>query len=183
MNLKMRFCGDIVLREKCAPVACPPHGEGAVAADTCVAGEWGGLLKILDEMAVLMDAEKGVGLAAPQVGILQRFFIMHNPDTKQLCKIINPKITEFSKETKIIEEGCLSVQDSSGPVFADVERPKSIVAEWIDETGAAHAERLTGVPARIFQHEYDHLDGKLFIDYLPPVKREMVMRKIRKRKL
>ncbi|MDR1361303.1 MAG: peptide deformylase [Rickettsiales bacterium] len=163
--MELKFCGDLILREVCVPVA-----------------DIAGLRCELDGMLAIMNAEQGVGLAAPQVGILQRFFIMQNPDTKELWVVINPKILELDAETKIMEEGCLSVQDDAGPVYADVSRPRSIIAEWLDETGASRNKKLDGLAARIFQHEYDHLDGKLFIDYLSSVKREQIMRKTKKKK-
>ena len=82
-----------------------------------------------------------------------------------------------------MEEGCLSVLGNDGlPVYANVSRPKSVTVEWTDENGDKKMAEMSGVPARIVQHETDHLDGKLFVDYLPSVKREMVMRKVKKRK-
>lgn len=68
------------------------------------------------------------------------------------------------------------------PIFANVSRPQSVIVEWTDENGDKKTAQMSGTPARIVQHETDHLDGKLFIDYLSPVRREMVTRKIKKRK-
>ena len=169
-KLELKFCGNPVLREKSSPIEkITPE-----------------VLQILDEMVNIMDYEDGIGLAAPQVGILQRFVIikckLENDKEPQIYKIINPKILDKSEEQVVIEEGCLSVQDESGPVYAEVSRPKSVVIEWLDEQGVIHNKNISGIPARIFQHEIDHLDGKLFIDYLSSVKREMVMNKVKKRK-
>ena len=113
------------------------------------------ILRAMDEMVQMMHEQNGCGLAAPQVNITKRFLVMMNPDTEEVFKMINPKIVMKSEELCTMEEGCLSVL---GP------------------------DDLSGLPARIVQHETDHLDGVLFIDYLSPVKREMVMRKVRKHK-
>lgn len=165
--LQMKLCGDLVLREKCAPVADITDGLRAT----------------LDEMVGMMHDQRGVGLAAPQVGILQRFLVMMDPDTETVYKMINPRIISFSDETVNMEEGCLSVLGPDDlPVFAHVTRPASVVVAWTDEQGRELQAQMSGVPARIVQHETDHLDGILFIDHLAPVRREMVMRKVRKRK-
>ena len=165
--LQMKLCGDLVLREKCAPV-------GEITPD---------ILRILDEMVNMMREQNGVGLAAPQVNVTKRFLVMMNPDTEEIFKMINPKIVMKSDETITMEEGCLSVLGPDDlPVFADVTRPESVEVEWVNEKGKPMAAKMSGLPARIVQHETDHLDGILFIDYLSPVKREMVMCKVRKHK-
>ena len=165
--LQMKLCGDLILRTKCAPV-------DNITSD---------LLSIMDEMVNMMHAQNGVGLAAPQVGMLSRFLVMIDPDTETVYRMINPRILEYSSETCTMEEGCLSVLGNDGlPVYSNVVRPSSVVVEWTDENGKQNTARMSGLPARIVQHETDHLDGKLFIDYLSPVRREMLMRKVRKRK-
>lgn len=161
--LQMKLCGDLVLREKCSPV-------DAVTPE---------LLKTMDEMVDMMKSQNGVGLAAPQVGITQRFLVMMDPDTEIIYKMINPKILSKSEDTSVMEEGCLSVLGSDGlPVYSNVRRPASVVVEWTDENGKSLSAQMSGVPARIVQHETDHLDGILFIDYLSGIKREMLMRKV-----
>lgn len=165
--LQMKLCGDLILREKCAPVE-------SVTPD---------VLSAMDEMVRMMREQNGVGMAAPQVGITKRFLVMMDPDTETVYKMINPKITSRSADTCVMEEGCLSVLGADNlPVYSRVTRPAAVTIEWTDETGAPHAAEMSGLPARIAQHETDHLDGVLFIDYLSPVHREMVMRKVRKRK-
>ena len=165
--LQMKLCGDLVLREKCEPI-------------TEITPE---ILDIMDEMQKMMHDQNGVGLAAPQVGLLKRFLVMMEPDSGKVFKMINPKILSHSAETCVMEEGCLSVLGHDNlPVFANVTRPKSVEVEWNDENGDLMRAEMSGLPARIVQHETDHLDGILFIDYLSPVRREMVMRKVRKRK-
>ena len=165
--LQMKLCGDVVLRTVCAPVS---DIDGA-------------LLSTLDEMVEMMRAQNGVGLAAPQVGILSRFLVMMDPDSEVVYRMINPKILSYSDELCTMEEGCLSVLGNDNlPIFANVSRPQSVIVEWTDENGDKKTAHMSGTPARIVQHETDHLDGKLFIDYLSPVRREMVTRKIKKRK-
>ena len=165
--LQMKLCGDLVLRTVCAPVSdITPE-----------------LLSTMDEMVEMMHAQNGVGLAAPQIGILSRFLVMMDPDSETVYRMINPRILSFSSTTCTLEEGCLSVVGNDGlPVFANVTRPDSVVVEWTDERGDKKTAQMSGLPARIVQHETDHLDGKLFIDYLSPLRREMVMRKVKKRK-
>lgn len=162
----MKLCGDLILREKCTPVSD-------------ITDE---LLSIMDEMIEMMKSQNGVGLAAPQVGVTQRFLVMMDPDTNKIYRMINPKILSKSDETCVMEEGCLSVLGADGlPVYSNVSRPKSVVVEWTDEHGKKQSACMDGTIARIVQHESDHLDGVLFIDYLSGVKREMLMRKVNRR--
>ena len=165
--LQMKLCGDLILREKCEPVT-------EITPD---------VLDIMNEMVGMMRDQNGVGLAAPQVGHLKRFLVMMDPDTETVFKMINPKIITRSADTCTMEEGCLSVLGPDDlPVYANVTRPAAVDVEWTDEHGQHLAAKMSGLPARIVQHETDHLDGVLFIDYLSPVRREMVMRKVRKHK-
>ena len=164
--LQMKLCGDLVLREKCEPVS-------DITPD---------ILNTMDEMVKMMSDQNGVGLAAPQVGITKRFLVMMDPDTNVVYRMINPKITFRSEKTCNMEEGCLSVLGADGlPVYAHVTRPESVEIEWTDENGKHLQAKMSGTPARIVQHETDHLDGILFIDYLSGVKREMLMRKINRK--
>ncbi len=165
--LQMKLCGDLILREKCTPVT-------EITPD---------VLDIMDEMVGMMRDQNGVGLAAPQVGQLKRFLVMMDPDTETVFKMINPKIITRSADVCTMEEGCLSVLGADDlPVYANVTRPQSVDVTWTDENGNQVGATMSGLPARIVQHETDHLDGILFIDYLSPVRREMVMRKVRKHK-
>ena len=165
--LQMKLCGDLVLRTKCEPVdVITPQ-----------------LLSTMDEMVSMMRNQNGVGLAAPQIGALSRFLVMMDPDSETVFRMINPEIVSYGSDTCTMEEGCLSVLGNDGlPVFANVSRPSSVVVRWTDETGADKMAEMSGLPARIVQHETDHLEGKLFIDYLSPVRREMLMRKVKKLK-
>ena len=165
--LQMKLCGDLVLREKCAPVDdITPE-----------------ILKTMDEMVGMMRDQNGVGLAAPQVGVTKRFLVMMEPDSGKVFKMINPRITARSDDTVVMEEGCLSVLGPDDlPVYANVTRPANVTVEWTSADGKKYTAEMSGIMARIVQHETDHLDGILFIDYLPSAKREMVMRKVRRHK-
>lgn len=165
--LQMKLCGDLILREHCDPV-------DDITPD---------ILQNMDEMVKMMSEQNGVGLAAPQVGITKRFLVMMNPDSGEVFKMINPRIISRSDNMVVIEEGCLSVLGPDDlPVYANVTRPDSVVVEWTNADGKQNTAEMSGIMARIVQHETDHLDGILFIDYLAPAKREMVMRKVRRRK-
>ncbi len=165
--LQMKLCGDPILRTTCAPVD-EINDE---------------LRATMDAMVAMMREQSGVGLAAPQVGITQRFLVMMTPDDEKIFKMINPRIVSYGDKTCIMEEGCLSVLGGDNlPVYANVTRPESVVVEWTNENGEQMSAEMSGVPARIVQHETDHLDGKLFIDYLSGARREMVMRRVRRHK-
>jgi peptide deformylase len=141
------------------------------------------LATLIENMWETMYNAQGVGLAAPQIGKSLRLFIV---DTVQLEKdptkkaeaikkvFINPVIVEEFDEPYEYEEGCLSIPDIRG----NVSRKASLKIEYIDETGAPQKGEYTGINARVIQHEYDHIDGKLFINYLKPLKRRRVNRKL-----
>lgn len=113
--------------------------------------------KLLDDMIETMHVEQGVGLAAPQIGVLRRMAVIEYED--QRYEIINPRIVEQSGEA-IAEEGCLSVEGIRGLV----KRPKSITVVYTDREGKVNKKEMSGIMARIFCHEIDHLDGVLFVD-------------------
>ena len=134
-----------------------------------------------DMLETMYDAP-GIGLAAPQVGILSRMIALdcvkvENEAPRPLV-MINPEVLSASDETSVYEEGCLSIPDQ----FADVTRPAEVEVRWMDLNGAEQQEVFTGLWATCVQHEIDHLDGKLFIDYLKPLKRQMITRKMQKLK-
>lgn len=117
------------------------------------------IIKLLNEMAETMYDAPGVGLAAPQVGISKRLVVIDVQDERGLLKLINPKITARSgKETAL--EGCLSFPGIAG----EVERAAAVTVEALDETGQKITFTATGLLARACQHEFDHLDGILFVD-------------------
>jgi peptide deformylase len=134
--------------------------------------------RIVDDMIETMYAAPGVGLAAPQVGIPLRIFVVDisvGRDPSGLLVFINPEFVERDG-MQVEEEGCLSV-----PGFnATVVRPSRVVVKGIDRGGNEHQHEATGLLARAFQHEMDHLDGTLFVDRLRGIKRDLIVRRIRK---
>lgn len=134
------------------------------------------------DMLETMYHAPGVGLAAPQVGVMARIFVMDcvkDPEAEQRPMVlINPEITWASEEMSRYEEGCLSIPEH----YADVERPAEVRMRWTDLEGAEQEEHFAGLWATCAQHELDHLDGKLFIDYLGPIKRQLITRKMQKLK-
>ncbi|MAQ84612.1 MAG: peptide deformylase [Maritimibacter sp.] len=137
---------------------------------------------LADDMLQTMYDAPGIGLAAPQVGEMVRMMTMdcvkEEGEEPRPLVLINPEITWSSEETSVYEEGCLSIPEQ----YADVERPAEVKVSWLDVDGAAQEEHFTGLWATCVQHEIDHLDGKLFIDYLKPLKRQMITRKMQKLK-
>jgi len=137
-------------------------------------------IKIANLMMKSMIKAPGVGLAANQVGILKQIVTINFEDKENNKKsnyiLFNPKIIKYSQETVVMEEGCLSLPEQ----YADVERPKEIVLEYIDENNKTIKKQIDGYEARILQHEIDHLSGKLFVDYLSSLKRNMLIKKVKK---
>jgi len=134
------------------------------------------LLKTAQEMLTLMHGGKGVGLAGPQVGLLKRFFVVHlEGDIPRI--FINPSIIETSQETVKFEEGCLSLPGE----YAAVIRPKVITVQAWNERGKPFTIETDGLLARVILHEYDHLEGRLFIDYISETKRNRIVAKLEKR--
>jgi len=152
--------GDEVLREKCKPVT-----------------EFDDALRILIQaMYETMEEANGIGLAAPQVGVDKRFFVVGLPDgTKK--EFINPRITGTSVETSPYEEGCLSLPE----VYHEVIRPSKVIIEAQDMNGNPFTLKASGLMARVIQHEYDHLDGVLFIDHLSEEEKGKVVRAYEKK--
>lgn len=139
------------------------------------------LAELADDMLATMYDAPGVGLAAPQIGVMRRMIVMDcmkAPDEPRPIVLINPEITWSSEDTNVYEEGCLSIPDQ----FAEVTRPATVRARWQDLSGTPQEEEFTGLWATCVQHEIDHLNGKLFIDYLGPLKRQMITRKMEKLK-
>lgn len=137
------------------------------------------LRKTLDDMLETMYEAPGVGLAAPQVGLLKRMVVIDvSPENapKRPYKMINPVIVSHSDETVMHDEGCLSVPEQ----YAEVERYKTVVARYTDENGKEQTLSADGLLAICIQHELEHLDGKLFIDHLSKVKRDMIVRRVEK---
>ena len=134
------------------------------------------LRRLAARMSDLMKEANGVGLAATQVGVLRRVFVF-TPEEDTVQVLVNPEIPRRGEETDVDDEGCLSIQGVTVPV----ERPTSIRLEGRDENGEQVALDLEGMPARIAQHEFDHLDGKLMIDRTTPEARREAMGALRPR--
>ena len=138
------------------------------------------LIKLAEDMMETMYDAPGIGLAAPQIGVLERLIVMdcakkedEEPDP---IIMVNPTIIASSEENSVYEEGCLSIPEH----FAEITRPEFVQVEWIDLGGKQHSEEFNGLKSTCVQHEIDHLNGKLFIDYLGPMKRQLITRKMQK---
>lgn len=140
------------------------------------------LRRLADDMLETMYAAPGIGLAAPQVGVLDRLIVLDcEKDETAPPKptvMFNPEVIAASDETNTYEEGCLSIPDQ----YAEVTRPAEVTVRWLDRDGALQEQDFGGLWATCVQHEIDHLDGKLFIDYLKPLKRQLITRKMQKLK-
>ncbi|MEQ1711843.1 MAG: peptide deformylase [Hyphomicrobium sp.] len=154
---------DPVLRQASAPV------ERVDAA----------LLKLADDMFETMYAAPGVGLAAIQVGVPRRLLVLDvagKDETPQPLTIINPEIVKLGSELRVYEEGCLSIPD----VHVEIERPSTLAVRYTGRDGRIHELAADGLLATAIQHEIDHLDGKLIIDFLSRLRRDIVVRKFKK---
>ncbi len=130
-------------------------------------------------LATMYDAP-GVGLAAPQVGVLERLIVLDcikDGDPEPMV-MFNPEVLSSSDDLNTYEEGCLSIPEQ----FAEVTRPAEVRVGWLDENGTPQEKDFDGLWATCVQHQIDHLNGKLFIDYLGPMKRQMMTRKSQKMK-
>jgi len=158
---------DKMLRQHARPVADPADDE---------------VRQLVRDLADTMYDAPGVGLAAPQIGALLRVAVTdtrwreedENPDLKVW---INPEISWREGEA-VFEEGCLSVPG----IYEEIKRAAFITASWYDMEGNRHTADFEGFPAVALQHEFDHLDGCLFIDLLPPIKQKLLKKRLRKQK-
>lgn len=140
------------------------------------------LKELIDNMFETLRRSEGVGLAAPQVGLPIRLFIIDldvisddEPEYKgYLRTFINPEIIEESEETSSMSEGCLSIPG----INENVKRPTKVLVNYIDENGTEQERWLEGFEARVFQHEFDHLNGKMFIDHLSPFRKQIIKSKL-----
>ena len=153
---RIRVFGDPVLRKRAKPVTKFDDN----------------LEKTIERMIETMYHYDGVGLAAPQVGISQRFFVMDVGNGP--VAVINPEILEIDPETEVAEEGCLSFPE----IFVEIERSKRIKVRYQNTKGEYVEEELEGYAARVFQHEFDHLNGVLIIDRISPAKRLLLRKKL-----
>lgn len=167
MILPIYAYGEPVLRKECKEITA----------------EYPDLQTLISNMFETMYASHGVGLAAPQIGLDIRLFIVDGapfaedePELAEFKKVfINAYIVEEEGEPWEFEEGCLSIPGIREPVA----RQGTITVEYQDENFEWHEEKFSGLAARIIQHEHDHTDGKLFIDYVSPFRRRLLMSKLR----
>tara|TARA_B110001450_G_scaffold240231_1_gene248816 strand:+ start:48 stop:566 length:519 start_codon:yes stop_codon:yes gene_type:complete len=135
--------------------------------------------KLMDDMLETMYAAPGIGLAAIQIGIPKRIIVMdisRDDNKKEPKYFVNPIIKNKNKEKAKYEEGCLSVPDQ----FAEIERPNSCEVEYLDYQGKKQLLKADGLLATCIQHEMDHLEGILFIDYLSKLKKTIIIKKLSK---
>ncbi|WP_371170358.1 peptide deformylase [Aliiroseovarius sp. 2305UL8-7] len=140
------------------------------------------LRQLADDMLETMYDAPGIGLAAPQVGVLTRLIVLDcvrdESEPAQPVIMFNPEVIQSSDDLNVYEEGCLSIPEQ----YAEVTRPKEVSVRWLDRDGNVQQQDFDGLWATCVQHEIDHLNGKLFIDYLKPLKRQMITRKMQKLK-
>ena len=142
------------------------------------------LKKLIDDMWITLAEAEGVGLAAPQIGKNIRLFIVDctpwgedDPSLADYKRVfINAEIYERSEETSLVEEGCLSLPG----LHENVRRPVSLRMRYLDENFDEHDEEFTGKPARVIQHEYDHIEGLVFTDHLVPLRKNLIKNKLQK---
>jgi len=144
--------------------------------------EYPGLQKLVEDMFLTLSEAGGVGLAAPQIGRNIRMFVVdctpwaeERPELADFRRVfINPEIYETSEQTGLFNEGCLSLPG----IYEDVRRPVAIRIRYVDENFTEHDEAFDDYPARVIQHEYDHLDGRVFVDRLSPLRRSLLKGKL-----
>ena len=140
------------------------------------------LRTLADDMLETMYHAPGVGLAAPQIGALHRLIVLDcvkaDGEAPRPLIMFNPEIVSSSDTRNVYEEGCLSLPEQ----FAEVTRPAEVQVRWMDRDGNEQSEEMTGLWSTCVQHEIDHLNGKLFIDHLKPLKRQLMTRKMVKLK-
>jgi peptide deformylase len=166
MKYPVTVYGDPILRKKAQPID----------------KDYEGLQEIIENMWETMYYSDGVGLAAPQVGLSIRIFIIdassgadEEPELENFKKVfINPEIIEIYGDEWTMNEGCLSLPE----IREDVLRPDRVRIRYFDENFNEHEEEFKGFAGRVIQHEYDHLDGKLFIDYLSPLRKRLLKSKL-----
>ena len=138
------------------------------------------LRKLMDDMLQTMYAAPGIGLAAVQIGILKRLIVIDisKEEKKNPIFLVNPVIISRSENKSVYEEGCLSLPGQ----FAEIERPAECIVKYLDYQGKQKELKADGLLATCIQHEIDHLNGVLFIDYLSKLKKDMIIKKLIKQK-
>lgn len=137
------------------------------------------VVKLADDMLETMYDAPGVGLAAVQIGVPKRVIVLDVADDdekREPLTLINPEIVKRGEDMRTHEEGCLSIPE----VLVEIDRPTPVTVRYLDRDGQTQELEADGLLGTAVQHEIDHLDGKLIIDYLSRLKRDMVMRKFKK---
>jgi peptide deformylase len=163
MSLKLHIVPDPVLRQKATAVPAMDKGTSL----------------FMQQMLETMYENRGIGLAAPQVGDLRRVIVMdvaEEQDPKRALMMANPEILWYSEETFTYKEGCLSIPGQ----YAEVTRPRRVRVGFIDIAGKRQEIEVEDLTSSCVQHEIDHLDGVLFIDYLSKLRRDMIIRRVEK---
>jgi peptide deformylase len=132
---------------------------------------------LVERMTMLMDEARGVGLAAPQLGVLRRVLVYRTAEDEQVTALVNPRIVSTGEEAETTEEGCLSL--GAATVVVEVERPISVTLEAQTPAGEPVQIEAEGLQARVIQHEVDHLDGVLTIDRTSPEQRKEALAQLR----
>ncbi len=135
--------------------------------------------RLMDDMLETMYAAPGIGLAAIQVGVPKRIVVIDTADEGEEKKpliMANPELVALGPTTRLYEEGCLSIPD----VRVEIERPETVTVRYVDRAGKQQELAADGLLATAIQHELDHLDGQLIIDFLSRLKRDMIIRKFKK---
>lgn len=169
------------------PIYVAPHPVLKKVAEPVVGGVTDELRKFMDDMLDTMYFARGIGLAAPQVGVSTRIIVMdidqgeEEDEDGNITKgkaqfFVNPEIIWSSEEVRPYNEGCLSVPGQ----YADVERPSQVKLKYLDYHGKEHTIDCDGLLSTCIQHEMDHLNGILFVDHLSTLKRDMLLRKVKK---
>ena len=165
MKKKILIEPDPILRKKCEPLDKVDDG----------------VRNLMNDMLETMYAAPGIGLAAVQIGILKKLVVIDiskEEEKKNPLFLINPEIVYKSNQTSVYEEGCLSLPGQ----FAEIERPSECTLNYIDYDGKKKELKAKGLLATCIQHEVDHLNGILFIDYLSKLKKDMIIKKLVKHK-
>lgn len=140
-----------------------------------------GVRKLLDDMLDTMYANDGIGLAAVQVGVHKRCIVMDvalREGRNEPIKLVNPEIVERSEDISVFQEGCLSFPDQ----YSDVERPEAVTVRYLNEQGEEKILKAEGILATCIQHEIDHTNGVVFVDHISSLKRDMILRRLKKAK-
>ena len=156
---------DTILKKRCAPVERVDDE----------------IRRVMDDMLETMYDAPGLGLAAPQVGVLKRIIVIDTPDpegNRQPFRMANPEVVAASDEILLREEGCLSFPDQ----YEEVERPATVRVRYLDHENEVRELEAEGIQAVCVQHEIDHLDGVLLVDHLSTLKRSIILRKMNKLK-